>query len=119
MKVGDKKQNYHKHSELIIFSNKQDFSRSENKRENKLDKEQEWIGKRIWEPLGDVAFSLSLASMPYLQLAVGKREANWAKLPPEVLLLEVEGQGPWPKHGKLSEAIGIELIPNKVEQILA
>lgn len=26
MKVGDKKQNGHKHSELIIFSNKQGFS---------------------------------------------------------------------------------------------
>lgn len=94
MKVGDKKQNYHKHSELIIFSNKQGFSRPENKRENKLHKEQEWIGKHVLESLGAVAFRLSLALMLYLyciwkggKLAVGKREANWTKSPPEVFLV--------------------------------
>ena len=94
MKVGDKKQNCHKHSELIIFSNKQGFSRPENKRENKLHKEQEWIGKHVLESLGAVAFRLSLALMLYLyclweggKLAVGKREANWTKSPPEVFLV--------------------------------
>lgn len=57
MKIGDKKQNDYKPSEIIIFNNKQGFSWSGNKRENKLDKEREWMGKQIGESLGDVAFS--------------------------------------------------------------
>lgn len=87
MKVGDKKQNDHKHLVLIIFSSKQGLGWSENKRENKLDKEQEWTGKHIQESLDDIAFSLSVVLMLISvvseggdKMAGGKKEANWTKL---------------------------------------
>lgn len=73
VKVEDKKWNDHKHLELIIFSNKQGLGWSENKRENKLEKEQKWIGKYTLESLGDSAFNLSIGLMPYLYCVWGRR----------------------------------------------
>lgn len=51
-------------------------------------------------------------------MAAGKRKANWTKLPPKVLLMEVEVQVSWAKLGKLCEATGIELILSEVTQTL-
>lgn len=52
-------------------------------------------------------------------MAIGKKEANETKLTPKVILMEVDAQGPWAKQEKLSEAIGIKLIPNRVNKTLA
>lgn len=56
---------------LIIFSNKQGLGLSENKRENKLDKELEWTGKHVLESLDNIAFSLSVVLMPISGLSEG------------------------------------------------